>query len=419
MMWQGTFDIHEVREIRCRTTLFLGVGAIDKIGDISRTLKAQGIDRIIVMASHSAYKVCGAWDIIAPALADVGIAYRVYDRVTPNPDDRQVDEATALAREFGAQAVLGVGGGSPIDAAKSVAILLAYPERDCKELYTLAFTPTRAVPIVAVNTTHGTGTEVDRFAVVSIPELGYKPAIAYDCIYPLYAIDDPALMCKLPAKQTLYVSIDAVNHVTEAATSKVASPYTILLAKETIRLVAEYLPVAAADPDDLTARYYLLYASAIAGIAFDNGLLHLTHALEHPLSAVKPELAHGLGLAMLLPAVVERIYAATSDVLADIYAPIVAGLKGLPSEGHTLAVGIEEWLFSMGVTAKLVDEGFSAADVDRLVDLALETPSLDLLLSMAPVDSGADAVRAIYEASLAPIRRERVSMAPAVPVPNL
>lgn len=401
-MWESTININDVREIRCKTTLYLGVGAMSKMDDICADLKKRGINKVIVVASKSAYIKCGAWDAMVPVFAKYGIAYTVFNGVTPNPDNTTVDAATKQAREFGAQAVFGVGGGSPIDAAKSVAILLEYPEHTCKDLYNYEFTPELARPIIAINTTHGTGTEVDRFAVVSIPSLGYKPAIAYDCIYPLYAIDDPALMAKLPADQTLYVSVDAINHVTEAATSKVASPYTILLAKETIRLVAEYLPRAMENLNDLEARYYLLYASAMGGICFDNGMLHLTHALEHPLSAVKTDLAHGLGLAMLLPAVLETIYPATAPVLAEIYAPIVAGLKGrgTAAEAKRLALGVENWLFSLGLTSKLKDEGYTENDLDRLTKLAQETPSLGLLLSLAPVDATSDVVRSIYERSM-------------------
>lgn len=401
-MWESSINIHEVTELRCKTTLYFGVGAMARFDTICADLKARGIQKVIVVASHSAYKKCGAWDAMVPAMEKYEIGYTVYNGVTPNPDNVQVDEATAAARKFGAQAVIGVGGGSPIDTAKSVAILLAYPEHNCKELYNYEFTPFKALPLVAINTTHGTGTEVDRFAVVSIPDLGYKPAIAYDCIYPLYAIDDPALMCKLPLDQTLYVSIDAVNHVTEAATSKVASPYTVMLAKETIRLVAEYLPRVVDNLDDMEARYYLLYASAIAGICFDNGMLHYTHALEHPLSAVKPDLAHGLGLAMILPAVLETIYKAKAEVLTDIYSPIVAGLTGTPnaSEAKRLALGVEHWLFTLGVSSKLADEGFTFADLDKLTHLAQTTPSLGLLLSLAPTEATSDVIHSIYERSL-------------------
>ncbi len=192
-------------------------------------------------------------------------------------------------------------------------------------------------------------------------------------------------MVKLSPEQTKYVSIDAVNHVIEAATSKVASPYTILLAQETIRLVNKWLPKAMHDPDDLEARYYLLYASMIGGIAFDNGMLHLTHALEHPLSGVKPQLTHGLGLAMILPAVVEVSYPAVPEVFADILADIVPGLKGIPEEASAAAAGVEKWLVSMGAKEKLSDEGFTEKDIKHLVNLAQNTPSLGLLLSLAPV----------------------------------
>lgn len=402
-MWEKDIDINTISELRCKTTLYLGVGAIERVDDICKTLTDQGISRVMVVASHSAYKVCGAWAVVERAFSKYNISYDVYNGITPNPDNQQVDTATQLAKNLGAQAVFGIGGGSPIDAAKSVAILLANPERNCEELYTYAFTPTEAVPMVAINTTHGTGTEVDRFAVVSIPELGFKPAIAYDCIYPLFAIDDPALMTKLPTNQTLYVSIDAINHVTEAATSTVAAPYAILLAKETVRLVAEWLPKALENPEDLEARYYLLYASAIAGISFDNGMLHYTHALEHPLSAVRPDLAHGLGLSMLLPAVLETIYPARAATLADMYEPIVPGLTGDPAEAADLAAAVEQWLFDLGVTSKLLDEGYEEGDLDKLTHLALETPSLGLLLSMAPVEATPDVIRSIYTRSLRPM----------------
>jgi Alcohol dehydrogenase, class IV len=175
--------------------------------------------------------------------------------------------------------------------------------------------------------THGTGTGVDRFVVATIPSLNYKPAIAYDCIHPTYSIDDPALMTRLSPNQTRYVSIDAVNHVIEGTTSTVANPLSISFGVETVRLVAEYLPKAIENPDDLNARYALFYASMIAGSSFDNGPLHFTHALEHSLSAVKPGLTHGLGLSMLLPAVIKECYPACAKAMADLLAPIVPGLR--------------------------------------------------------------------------------------------
>lgn len=402
-MWEKDVNINEVREIRTRTNVYFGVGAIKKIEDISRDLKSKGIDKVIVMSGRNAYKATGAWDYVEKALKDNGIGYVNYDQVTPNPTTHHVNDAAKLARDFGAKAVIAIGGGSPTDAGKSVAILIEYPDKNANDIYEFKFTPEKAAPIVSINLTHGTGTETNRFAVVTVPEKDFKPAIAYDCIYPMYAIDDPQLMTKLSPKQTRYVSIDAVNHVVEAATSAVFSPYSVTLAREVIRDVVKYLPKALENPDDLEARYYLAYAAMMGGVCFDNGLLHYTHALEHPLSAVKHELAHGLGLAMLLPAVIKVIYKDRAAVLADILSPIVPDLKGEASEAEKAAKAVQDWLFSVGVTEKLVDECFTEADVPKLVDLVYTTPSLGGLIDIGPSGNGRDVVEEIYKNSLKPL----------------
>ena len=399
-MWEKDINIHEVREIRTRTNVYFGVGAIKKIYDIAKDIKSKGIDKVIVMSGKNAYKATGAWDVVEKALQENAIGYVNYDQVTPNPTTVHVNDAVKLAKEFGAKAVLAIGGGSPTDAGKSVAILLEYQDKTAEELYEFTFTPNKAVPIISINLTHGTGTETNRFAVVTNLEKDFKPAIAYDCIYPMYAIDDPQLMTKLSPKQTRYVSIDAVNHVVEAATSLVASPYSIMLAKEVIRLVSTYLPKALANPEDLEARYFLAYAAMMAGVSFDNGLLHYTHALEHPLSAVKPDLSHGLGLAILLPAVVKTIYKEKAATLADILAPIVPGLTGDATEAEKAANGVYAWLKSVDVPEKLTDMGFSAEDVDKLTELAFTTPSLDGLINIGPSGNSREVVRKIYQDSL-------------------
>jgi len=395
-MWEQDININDVREIRTRTSVYFGCGAINKIQDIAHDFKTKGLDKVIVMSGKNAYKATGAWDVVKKALEINNIDYINYDGVTPNPTTIAVNEAAKLAKDFGAKAVIAIGGGSPTDAGKSVAILLKYPDKTANDIYEFNFTPLEAAPIVAINLTHGTGTETNRFAVVTIPEKDYKPAIAYDCIYPTYAIDDPALMVKLSPKQTRYVSIDAVNHVVEACTSTVASPYTVTLAREVIELVAKYLPKAIENAEDLEARYFLAYAAMLGGVCFDNGLLHYTHALEHPLSAVRHELSHGLGLAILLPAVIENIYPAKSETLKYILEPIT----GKINTAKEASEGVYSWLKSVGVPSKLKDEGFSETDIPKLVNLAFTTPSLDGLLSIAPTEGTKEAVEKIYRNSL-------------------
>ena len=400
IMWEKDINIHDVKEIRTRTSVFFGVGAIQKIHDIAKDIKSKGIDKVIVMSGKHAYKSTGAWDVVEAALKENSIGYINFDQVTPNPNTHHVNDAAKMAREFGAKAVISIGGGSPTDAGKSVAILLEYPDKNADDIYEFKFTPTKAAPVISINLTHGTGSETNRFAVVTNLEKNFKPAIAYDCIYPTYAIDDPQLMTKLSPKQTRYVSIDAVNHVVEAATSTVASPYSISLAKEVIELVAKYLPKAIANPEDLEARYFLCYAAMMGGVSFDNGLLHYTHALEHPLSAVKPDLSHGFGLAILLPSVIKTIYKDKAATLADILAPIVPDLKGDVSEADKAADGVYAWLKSVDVPEKLTDIGFAEADVDKLTDLVFTTPSLAGLIDIGPSGNSREVVRAIYEDAL-------------------
>lgn len=402
-MWDESCNYDTVQEIRVKTTVYLGVGAINKIDDILAQMKHEGISSILCVSGGRSYKVTGAWDKVEAAAKKHGITLALYNRVTPNPTTDSVDEAAELGRTINAGAVICIGGGSPIDCGKSAAILLANPGKTGEDIYCFRFTPEKALPIIAINLTHGTGSEVNRFAVATVTRLNYKPAIAYDCIYPRFAIDDPALMTGLSEDQTRYVSIDAVNHVVEAATTTVSNPFAVNLAKETIRLVHGWLPKALENPADLKARYELSLAALQAGVAFDNGLLHFTHALEHPLSAVSPDLSHGLGLAVLLPAVIKECYAARAGVLAYILEPIAPGLAGVPEEADAAAKAVEQWLFGLGVTQKLQDLGVSEADVDKFCDLVEQTPSLGLLLSVAPVKATREHVARIYMNSLRPM----------------
>ena len=396
MNWKNELNVDEIKEIRTRTTVYFGCGAIQKINDIATCYKNRNIDKVIVMSGKNAYKSTGAWDVVEKALKENNIEYINYDKVTPNPTTTAIDEASEMARKFGAKAVITIGGGSPTDAGKSVAILLKYPDKTGSDLYEFKFTPTVAVPVVAINLTHGTGSETNRFAVATILEKNYKPAIAYDCIYPEFAIDDPDLMLGLSLKQTRYVSIDAVNHVIEAATSKAASPYSVTLARQVIELVSEYLPKAIKNPSNRIARYYLCYAALMGGVCFDNGLLHYTHALEHPLSAVKPDFSHGLGLAILLPAVIKNIYKSKAETLKYILEPVAKDT----TSAESTAQSVYDWLKSVDVPNKLKDEGFKDEDVEKLTELVFTTPSLDGLLSIAPTEADKEAVRTIYKESL-------------------
>ena len=152
-MWEKDMNINEVKEIRTRTCVYFGCGAINKIEDIAKDFKSKGLDKVIVMSGRNAYKSTGAWAVVEKALKENGIGYVNYDKVTPNPTTDAIDEATKLARDFGAKAVITIGGGSPTDAGKSVAILLEYPDKTGSDIYEFKFDVEKAAPIVAINLT--------------------------------------------------------------------------------------------------------------------------------------------------------------------------------------------------------------------------------------------------------------------------
>jgi len=380
--------------LNLRTTLFFGIDAIHSFEKIAKYIVTQDLSPLLIITGKSSYKKCGAWNVVKEILESYEIEYAHYDGVSSNPTIEMVQTAFEFGRGIGAKSVLGIGGGSVIDVSKATAVLIANKDISARELYLKRPQVTPAVPIFAINTTHGTGTEVDRFAVATIPEERAKISIAYDSIYPTFSIDDPSLTTKLPRDQTIYVTIDALSHALESMTSKYSNPFTVNLATQASHRIFENLPKALDYPEDVEVRYWLLYASMIAGITLDNSRAHLAHALEHPISAVKPEVPHGLGLALLLPVVIEKAYETFPDVLSVALRPIANDLRGLPEEGKKARKALEEWISSLGLNKRLSDLGFCEEDVDELVKIALKT--MKYLIGMAPFEVSEDMLKRMY-----------------------
>ncbi|MCY0868123.1 MAG: iron-containing alcohol dehydrogenase [Desulfurococcus sp.] len=403
--WEAEINLENVFTLQpARPVTYFGVGALEKIKDIAGWLKGRGIDSILIVTGKTSYKATGAWDKVRPALEEKGIQYTIFDEVRPNPTYESCDKAAELAREVKAGAVLSIGGGSSHDTAKTVAALLHYPGKTAKELYEKIIVIEKAAPIICINTTHGTGSEVDKFAVAQ-SDGGYKPAILGAALYPVFSIEDPILTKALPEKQTIATSLDALNHAFEAATTTVRNPYSKELAMTAARLIYKWLPIARREPGNIIARYWLMYASAIAGIAFDIALLHLTHALEHPLSALNPKISHGIGLAALMPSVVKITYRVLPATSADFLRPIIPDLKGEPGEAEHAAVELEKWLASVGSPEKLRDLGFTEQDVEKLTENAMTSPGSPGLFNVAPVSVTRELVRSIYRESLEPLSK--------------
>ncbi len=396
--WEKKIDVNKVFVLQpTRPITYFGVGAIGKIDGILADMAAKGAKKILVVTDAIAYKASGAWKTVEPAL-NAHVTWKHYDKVRPNPTYANCEEAAALGLDFGADAILAIGGGSSMDTAKTAAVLMKHPGKKSVDFYEKGAPITGATPLILINTSHGTGSECDAFAVAQ-SDGEDKPAINSPHIYATYTIEDPALTATMPTKQTISTSIDAVNHALEAATAITTSPYSIGLARDAIRLVATYLPTAIVEPGNLTARYWLMYASAIAGISFDLGLLHITHAMEHAMSTLNAGVTHGDGLGILMPAMVQEIYPAVPEVVAEVFEPIIPGLKGLPSETDFVVQKLRAWCHSVGQPTSMAGY-YTEADIPALVKTAMASSLSKMLFPLAPVKVDAPLVERIFRNSL-------------------
>ena len=232
----------------------------------------------------------------------------VYDKILPNPIKEHVMEAAAICREERCDFVVGLGGGSSIDSAKSIAVM-ACNDGDYWD-YVSGGTGkgrpiSKALPIIAIPTTAGTGTEMDPWTVITHETAQEKIGFGSPLTYPTLSIVDPELMVSIPPKLTAFQGFDAFFHAAEGFIANCATPTSDLYALEAIRLLYKYLPVAVADGQNLKARAKVAWASTLAGMVESTSSCTSEHSLEHAMSAYYPQLPHGAGLIALSEAYFE------------------------------------------------------------------------------------------------------------------
>jgi len=346
------------------TELFFGEGAV---GRLARFLKGR-FSLVAVVTGRSSARVSGALADVEGVLREAGVDYFVVGGVRPNPTTGLADEVAERVWREGAEAVVAVGGGSVIDTAKFVTAIAASGGR--AEDYVRFRRGVRScIPLYAVNLTHGTGSEIDRYAVLTVDGTGEKRGIGVR--YPVASVDDPRYTLTLPKSQTLYTALDALYHAYESATSLATSPYTALLAAEAVRLIKEWLPKAVEDGRDLRARYWLLYASMVAGIAIDESPTHAIHGIEHALSGLKPELPHGAGLAIIGPELIKLTHKAVPEESAAVLKPIDPSIRPVPEDAERAAEAVREFQRSVGFDESLSKYGVGRDDIRDAVKLAL------------------------------------------------
>ncbi len=307
------------------TKIYFGKNSIEKLEGFADKV---GKKAMIVIGSSGAMKKYGYLEKVTNILDKKGISYIIYDKILPNPLDTQVNEAADIARREGVDFIIGLGGGSTIDSAKAIAITAKGEEPFWT--YVIGGTgggkvPKEALPIIAIPTTSGTGTEADPFAVITKEGAREKIGIGYEVIYPKFSIVDPEFTVSLPKEQTAFTGMDAFFHALESYLNVDHQPASDLLALEAMELINIYLPVAVKDGQNYDAREKLSWASTAAGIceALSGCIAH--HSLEHALSAFYPEIPHGQGLIALGPAFFEYIAPQVEERLVTISKILGAG----------------------------------------------------------------------------------------------
>lgn len=350
-------------------TSFFGKGAIRLLGP---ELQKMGIRRALLVTDRFLYD-SGAAARVGQVLSEAGVEYAVYYNVQPNPTVQVVNDCIRAARTLSVQLLVALGGGSAIDTAKAASIVLACGGSvEDYEGENKSSKP--GLPIVAVNTTAGTGSECTSFYIVTDPVRHSKMAMVDPNCMVSIAVNDTDFMSSMPPKLTAATGMDALTHAIEAALSKNASPITDKDAYWAMTAIVQNLPRAVANGKDEEARTMMAYAENVAGMAFSNAGLGMVHAMAHALGG-HYNLPHGVCNAVLLPYVLA--FNSRSPVCRQRFVSI-AGAMGLPAnlgEAHaveTVIQFVKQLSGSVGIPATLAQlNKVDPADFGTLADLAL------------------------------------------------
>ena len=338
----------------------------------------------------------GILDRIAEVLAADDLPVSVFDGVEPNPTTDNIAAGSAALRAVGDAAVVAVGGGSAMDTAKGIA-LHATNDVPVAELDYRNAPQQPGLPIVAVPTTAGTGSETNTFGVITNPELHRKFYVGHASVQPRVAILDPNLTLGLPPRPTAAAGIDAFTHALEALASRHANPYADGIALQVIRMVATWLPKAVADGSDTEARSQMLLAAHLAGLAFRTTGLGICHGLGHPLGA-RLGAAHGLTLAIMLPHIMRFNLPVRADKYAQVaFAMGVGDTRRSEAENAQAAIdAVRRLTAAVGTDRSLRDIGCTEELLPTLVTDALE----DEVMASTPRFPTGDEVKELLLAAL-------------------
>lgn len=377
-----SFDYH------IPTKILFGAGKLNQLAEE----KLPGKKALIVMSNGGSMRKHGYLQRLKDLLTRQGVESIIYDKIQPNPIKEHVMEGAAVAKDNGCDFVIALGGGSPIDAAKAIAVMAVNPGDYWDYIPSGSGKgqpiPGGALPIVAITTTAGTGTEADPWTVITNGDekigFGHPPHT-----FPVISVVDPELMVSIPPHLTAYQGFDTFFHAAEGYIANVATPMSDIYALESIRLVAEYLPVAVADGSNLEAREKVALANTLSGMVESTSCCISEHSLEHAMSGLHPELPHGAGLIMLS----EAYFSHFAPHCKPRYAKMAQAMGGTDFIEELMA--LQEKCGVRGL--KMSDYGITGDELETIAKNAFDT--MGFLCEFDPVQTTlADAVTILENA---------------------
>lgn len=369
----------------------MGPGSLQDAGS---EIKAMGFSKALIVTDQVLVDI-KLVDKLTSVLDANDIAYAIYSGTQPNPTVTNVHDGLDMLKAEGCDFVVSFGGGSPHDCAKGIA-LVAANGGNIKDYEGVNVSAKPQLPLVAVNTTAGTASEMTIFAIITDEERHVKMAIVDKHTNPIMGVNDPELMVAMPKSLTAATGMDALTHAVEAYVSTIATPITDACALQAIRLIAKYLKPAVDNGEDMVARDKMAYAEYLAGMAFNNASLGYVHAMAHQLGGFY-DLPHGVCNAVLLPHVQAYNLKAVPERLADVAEALGVDISNMAKEeaAHKALIAIKELSQSVDIPAGLELLGVKKEDFGTLADNALK----DACGLTNPIQATKEEIIAIYDAA--------------------
>ncbi len=360
------------------------VGGVDSLNLLTDEVSKFPRNCLVVCGRRSA-RLSGLLGTIVDLLQAAKIETTLFDQIEPNPTVDTIKDGAEMARSNRVRWILGVGGGSALDAAKAIA-LMTVNQGDTRQFFNQLRPENTPLPVVAIPTTSGTGSEVTQYAVLTDVQEGDKFGIAMPELFPKIAILDPKQTVSMPENVTVDTGLDALCHAVEACFSKVRSPYTDVILGDAIRRVHTHLPVVRSQPDNLASRAEMQVAACSAGFAIANTGTLVPHALGYPIT-VRYDVSHGRATVLMLPAFLEA--------LAEIEPDRVTFIGDLLGNRDDAPGAMRDFVESLGVAPRLGAYGVREEDFDTFANLAKGKKHLE----KSPGEWTADKIKELYKKS--------------------